>query len=108
MKKSRSIYKINGEVTSKFCQKLTNSEEKTLNREKSIGPLVIAHVDFGKDDDEQGFDKNSLKYKLRKAIRTYFTRKVNEKIEKFTRGDTMFEEKDDKDLTSDTVTQRFF
>jgi hypothetical protein len=107
MKKSKSIYKITGEIISKFCQKLTNSEEITMKKEKSMGPLVIAHVDFGKDDDEQGFDKNSLKYKLRKAIRTYFTRKVNEKIEKFSRGDTMFEE-DDKDLTSEIVTQRFF
>lgn len=108
MKKSKSIYKINENVISVFWKKYINPEEKPISKGKSGDELVIAHLNLGNDDNDEGYDKNSLKYKLRKAIRAYFTRKLNEKIEKFTRGQTMFEEDQDKDLTTEEVTQRFF
>lgn len=54
-------------------------------------------------------DEGSLKYKLRKAIITYFNKRLSERIQNFTRGQTMNEEFSEEDsLSSEEVVRKFF
>lgn len=68
-----------------------------MAKDKSQTQLKLAHMNLGDDAD---LDKNSLGYKLRRALITYFTKKVNEKINKFSRGETMHE--DDETIVKST------
>lgn len=66
-------------------------------------------MEFIKVDDGEDVDKTSLKYKLRKAIITYFNKRLSERIQKFTRGQTMNEgEAEEESLTSEEVVRKFF
>ena len=108
MRKSQSIVNINANVLRSFCHKRTYSKEKSLKKERSSGSLKIANFNLGSEEDEEQFDKNSLKFKLRRAIRTYFSKKLSERIEKFSRGQTMFEDDGEGSLSSEEITRKFF
>ena len=56
--------------------------------------------------EDQSLDQNSLQCRLRRAIQKYFARMVNERIEKFIRGDSMVEK--GAVVSPEENTQRFF
>lgn len=71
--------------------------------------LKVGHIDLIQDQDDAGVDKSSLKYKLRKAIITYFNKRLSERIQKFSRGQTMFEDSSGEGtLTSEEIMRKFF
>ena len=107
MKKSKSILTINPEVLKHFWYRNTNLKEKSLENSKSSGTLKIAHMNLGSDED-WNLDKGSLKYKLRKAIRSYFSKILSERIAKFSRGQTMFKNDEEGSLTSEEIAKKFF
>lgn len=74
---------------------------KNKSKEHEEKQLKLFHLDFG-NEEEEGMDKNSLKYKVRRALRKYFVKKINQKIAMFSRGETL-DEDEDVNATSDEV-----
>jgi hypothetical protein len=77
----------------------------TGSRRQSRVTKKLPKLGFSEDD---SLDKSSLQYRLRRAIQKYFARMVNERIEKFIRGDTMLEKDETKEVSAEENTQKFF
>lgn len=111
MKKSKSIAKISGSVIQNFLylpgisNKNSNSLDKSLTNQKSTGNLKLCHINFGDDED---MDKSSLGYRLRKALKILFMRKINQRIEAFSRGETLEEDDSESKATPEEICQKFF
>lgn len=115
MKKSKSIVKISSialndsiidifrknamnpqksQLGSKSSQSTTHNRSITSTTKDNKKIYKMAHMNLGSDAD---LDPNSLGYKLRKALKIYLSRKVGERIQAFTRGDSLNKEEIEED-----------
>ncbi|CAI2376685.1 unnamed protein product [Moneuplotes crassus] len=109
MNKSGSVEVINPRVLEEFCTNKAINTPKANKFQKPRTSLKVGQIDLIQDQDDAGVDKNSLKYKLRKAIITYFNKRLSERIQKFSRGQTMFEDSSGEGtLTSEEIMRKFF
>jgi hypothetical protein len=125
MKKSKSIAKISSiainegilEIFKTTALNPATSKIKLKNKRSTISNnsstsksskriLKMAHMDLGSDG---GLDPNSLGYKLRKALKIYLSRKVAERIEAFTCGESLDDDSDEESkATPEEITQKMF
>ena len=125
MRKSKSIGKITSEAIQEVFNEISNlerlssegsiaksknkschSKDSVTSKSSNTKMLKMSHLNLGNDE---GLDPNGLKFKLRRSLRNYLSRKIEERIEAFTRGESLEEETDkDPDASPEEVAQKFY